>query len=1713
VLASISGLVTRESVMGQARDLQHRLSALSACLTAPSEDEARLLVELEEHLAQSWLPDTPAELSPRELSIERATWYAAESLPAERRQRLERLAASADPARSPQYRVFRREAPLAAPILGVTVPAWGRGAAIDRTLGPFTSVDGRRFWFDFYRLARLIPMYLAGDSLPAILFYVPHRGPGDLLPIADAPALRHELAGSSFWIRADLLAPAAPAGGYIGLRIGGGQLELEARPMNVDGKLTLPVGARCRVHLALLTETAGGGPPGQAGVDAARAALVLPSAVSFELAAGHAAVVRLASASWTLYDQPIDFASTEAGAPAYEAALSSVVIPLAASAPQISVRDVRSPFAALDGEAAIQRAGWALPLAMIDIDSPTEASGAGGLAIQAGSALTLTWRGLRDGPIQLPAPWIVLSPGLIVVADLHASNRYANQRFRLWRDEDSRFRSELSLRYTASFPVFYAAAAAGSELVLAAASADARLDRPVDVAGTPFPARTTGSWLLLAHTDTARLVSFYEDSILLDSLAPDATWPVEPGQAVSLAIRNALFTITPINSVFLFGELRDEETVSRGTLLLGMGLYGLLPILPDPYAANITPAFRQLRTSRHRRQASLLLVAAVTWRKAATDDEPDDVATSFAFAPLGPHERAIAAWSSAAPRAQPPSRAPAVDCTTPRPARPGATSAPPLPWHQLSWTRYFGRFEVEQFALLDVSTNADQMGVSFAWFTVEDSGYVFYEMYRPRGPAAAPPPFPLAVRDLELSAQSRHVRAFTTPQVSWEPLFNVTAPPAPGVLDPPHGLNLFPDDGGPSRLFNDSVELVPIAPIPVTELLVQDFEQRAHGFTGALFTLPFGLRAFAELSRRDQVSGDQEPARLSFNRPEYADGALRGGLQLRVDAPTRPDASPSFRGSTLQLNNVLRPDGGPTFTGTLGQSVAQIFNNEFFFGGPTPGFKEIGVPLTRIDFCGYGASIFSHWENPHAAIAATSQAHFEVFLGRTAHEVIQARSLLYPWGVRVVRTIIIFRVSTAYVYRYDTGWQAESDGVYDFRYDVHAEIGGSRVLVSRPSPYEIHPGVVRGVFAVRNIRETTDVPAFGATWSKQSGESYVDDAGTLRTVEGAAGLTLEVALQPVYFDADVALEGVISGETGGRVPSRGMLGYVQLAPRGEPLPPHLFAALLDYQLGSLGGPVDCSIDVGWSGQKMRVSRVDVSSSQDTAGDPIFAGTARGAVVLPRDGSWSVVEHSQATGEVTPLDPQATVPLIRRGQLDPATQTTDAVPGDLFRLADPIDLLQAPPGAGTRNYGLLQTTGTQKALFRQPSFQLGRDVLLGARPDFADAYRMLGSTAIFPNVADALPLDLGELTTRIVDEGYRLLDSLGASRVLEQILPDQTLYLVNLPSLKIYVEYARKDTAGDPIDPGMLRFGFDAAAAEMGRRWLSKVNDIGMVVDLGPLERLMIIKGRFDAEKGAEPAFLQPEIELSDALQPIVDLLQILARLQGEDYAGALQKGLEIAMSNSAASWRYSFEARKEIPLVKFPPGLAYNDPNAPLKLECHLGLGVYFDAGLELPSAPGELVPSAGAFLEFGGRLSVMAVSVSVGTIYATGAVDLRIAADVKSGPSLFMKFGFGAEIVVGIPVVGNVSLLYMVSVEIGLTSESLSVGAALLFRGRAEILGGLVTVTIMIEAKGIVERALPPAPERTDMIAQVTFGLDISIFLVINISFSKSWQERRQIA
>src|SRR5439155_26639301 len=149
------------------------------------------------------------------------------------------------------------------------------------------------------------------------------------------------------------------------------------------------------VELDLQPQAAPPGGGANAGRDAADADLQLPPAVSFTLADGHAEVTQLADASWMLYGQSVDFRWQGGAAPTYEAPLESVLIRMTTSTPEIEPAPAESPFVDLAGPAPIHRAAWSLPAATIDVSHPTEASGAGGLAVQSGPGLSITWRGLR----------------------------------------------------------------------------------------------------------------------------------------------------------------------------------------------------------------------------------------------------------------------------------------------------------------------------------------------------------------------------------------------------------------------------------------------------------------------------------------------------------------------------------------------------------------------------------------------------------------------------------------------------------------------------------------------------------------------------------------------------------------------------------------------------------------------------------------------------------------------------------------------------------------------------------------------------------------------------------------------------------------------------------------------------------------------------------------------------------------------------------------------------------------------------------------------------------------------------------------------------------------------------------------------------------------------------------------------------------------------
>ncbi|MGB7839875.1 MAG: hypothetical protein WBL40_17380, partial [Terrimicrobiaceae bacterium] len=559
---------------------------------------------------------------------------------------------------------------------------------------------------------------------------------------------------------------------------------------------------------------------------------------------------------------------------------------------------------------------------------------------------------------------------------------------------------------------------------------------------------------------------------------------------------------------------------------------------------------------------------------------------------------------------------------------------------------------------------------------------------------------------------ARDVRAFTVPQIQWEPVWAIQNPNFPSPL-------VSADDGGATLLGIDTVNLVPIDPGHVVRNLVSEFQSQDPGITAAaLFTLPFGMKAVAA-PLRHPVPEAPLSQDVALNLVQPRNPELVGGLQVSLRAfnplSTTESESPAFPGATIQLRNGIDPASGAyrgisVLADLVQNAVEGIFNAEF-----APGSARARVPVTRIDFSGYGASLYSRWRNP-AESAKTSQVYFDVAVGRTAHEVVQVRSVLYPWGVRVVRTITIERTSGGGVFRRDSGWVAESDGVFKFR----AHTNGSVI--------ETHPGVVKGVFNVRRIRDTT----------------HVFERKFVLPLGGG------VRLAAVRFDADILVSDVVVGGSNGFVPSMDVIGFVQITPIDNPLTPYQFARLIDAE-GPIGGPVDCVIDIGHSGLKMRVTRVDVAAAE-TTGRLEFAAAARGSLLLPRNGQWSFVRQPvDVSAECIPADPHAGVSLVRQG-LHTQSDATNTSP---YLLSEPADLFA--PGKSGFNAALLWSMGTQSVLFARPHILKGTSAIRSVVPPLlADPFAIAATSSVFPAAFACLKIPVANYSLDIIGESqFRL----------------------------------------------------------------------------------------------------------------------------------------------------------------------------------------------------------------------------------------------------------------------------------------------------------------------------------------------------------------------
>lgn len=1641
-------------------------------------------------------------------------------------------------------RVFKREVPFISSQVKGSVPDWGRGAGIVNTIGPLINRDGRKFWFDLYRTIPVVQLWLQGAAQPFMLLPLEVR---NVLIIRGPQSFK--IPKGSVWIHADVFATTAPDNLYCGLTVAGGTLSFNSQLSITGGnKLVIPNGIEAKINLNLQQKIVTDVSPDDNGIDTKEATIKLPETLN--IAIKHTGkTIDAGAANWKLYGQQINFAFDKGKPMQWNPAINRILIPYKTDVAALAVLQSKSPVCKVEGKAAIVLSAWALNAAVININAPLVADGTGAMAVGVTDGLEVSWLGLKDANLfektntQLKNALVMLMPGRINIATLFASNPTGRQRYNLWQETVNAVEKPMQyidLFYTKQFYFFYDSLQAGTESVSVQANCKNYVDKPVQVNGLPFNVASSQTVFILSISKAQQIVMLYDDDIIKDNFlkniktVPGAPAPQITFETTGIALNNALFAVSPVYGMLLYGDLKTEDSFDNCLLVYSFGLLHYLPTLPDPYAANISLLKRGLKRSSLANnntgrvnqysisEINALLICLINWK------DMDAPAVNFF---LGDKP------------ANPTSLNP---LTNSRVVKKEGFSLSTLQNQELINSEIRGNldktFKVQNknwhastednnaasmmlnndiqemmrvnerisqgnispvrnvFTLLDVSTNADLMGVSLGF---SNDRFIFKRTHTVQDDVAANP---ISVIGMDVHATSRLVQMYALPQISWEPVINITTEITNVATDPFPGLLYFLNDGVPAQIANIGNKPVAIAPIPLSKKLTEWYKSDPDFAAWSFFTLPYGMLALAKY----QKQADGNSPLLELINKKF--GELNTALQIKtVGLDDKIKRNKKFFGSAHQLTNTYNawfPATGAR--SMLSGSVTKIFNTDF---GLISGFDpEKLVPLERYDFGGYGANLFSHWKNPNADIGQTSQAFFDVWRGRTAHEVVQVKSIIYTGcggKINVVRTITIYRGSNGFPWRVDSGWKAESDGIYDFR--TKSEPGRN---------YTFHPGMVEGAYNVRNIKEDNSLkPFIVKNWLKTTGK-YIDNQGDPQNVP-VGGILLDVELIPVFFDADLKIDNVVQGAANGLVPAQRILGYLQISPKGVIIDDEHFAALLN-EMEGLGGPVDCMVKINNTKQQMRITRVEAKPSMDGA-SRVFVASPLGTPVLPKDGSWSVVEHDLASKEVRPLSNNEVIPLIRKGKRDfpnadnqNYTQDKDLNPVNIAAASELFKDLETR----AKQFGFLQSTGENKVLFRNPLFEKGKNILQGSVPDLADAYRLMNSKGIFPKLENLPKMDeVGKLANQfgmnIIDEGYKLVNNTlaDAEKKLVQLLPEGPWYLVNTNDVKVYIEY--KPTKPNPADnpPGgkaLLDFDIDSKVNE----WVNKMNDITMVVDLVSFKRLLLIRGKFDTKKGESPSFVGPELEFGPDLKPVVDILVLLSMIATDaSYTDILKKGLKIAMSNSPNNWEYKFQADKEIPLLKFPPPLL-DTAAAPLRLEAGLKVGVYFNVAIPLPPTNGIPMPGAGAFVEFYGKLSVMCVSVGVGTIFAVGQVTVRISADTIKGPALYMKFGFGVEAVVALPVIGSVSVYFAVGVEMSLDSTQITIGAFVLFKGRAEILGGIVTITIQIEASGKVQKRIGgPAAGETNMIAQVTFSLDISICFIINISFSESWQEQRQIS
>lgn len=1415
-----------------------------------------------------------------------------------------------------------------------------------------------------------------------------------------------------------------------------------------------------------------------------------------------------------------------------------------------------SPVFNFNGSGKINNLCWYLqpvstthPLGIARLGLGTDA---GYLGFDTTDQFTFAWEGLENGPLKLKDLFLRTSNRAFFFTYTFNASKLASQKLQLWNANNSPKSSSL-------IDISFSAEAKGNfvshtstEQNVVNAGLNLNIDRPLLTNGNRIFYQAPGQVIFIRDEENIAV------AVLGTKINPAAAFENNGfRQLNSLALSNALILVNPVDLFFLVGILNVAGIVAEGQSFIRLPIRAVEHTLPDPY---ITSLFND-QPDNNDNQPTSSLMATIRWN--AIDGAELDMQLADVNGAVLTPKSTLPDDQLADVLLQFPLRHPAEaqydDLFRSALAAAGiAAGVNPeaIPYASYksfyqSKTNVAGAFSALHIlpgnvSLVDVSGRASQMGIAFSR-RLDSAENGIQQVYQNTGYNSAQT---YRIENNEVVSSGRFVRAFTLPQVDWEPIYFEEPNDSGDIFSREIP---FPTHGVPTRISSANRADVALAPLPVTKYIVEGFRNEENQYAAAAhFALPFGMNAIAlfhpfvpdvklpilndpRLVQR-QIREPYSYSILNFNQPDFnlKKAALTGALQIKVLSEGLPDISrdanrfpdPSFHGSVLQMPNSFSKlqiqNGvlGYEADSILGMPVTAQFNLVMYGqyvlqNGVAPPLiqftrsRTAKVPLRRIDFSGFGTSIFSNWLDKYADAGAVSQVKFNILIGRVAHEVVQIKSSIMPFFVPVVRTIIIERKNHGNIIRTDSGWVPTGPGVY--------HVG-----------YNCHPGVVKGVYNVSSIKDTEiELPQ--------------------KLINGDS-----VKMVGVYYDADVLLENVSSGfkvtaafadSADKLVPSKKQFGYIILGNNaGKKLDQYytkqdLQTFMTRPDVGVLGGPVDCVVNIAGTDQLMHVTRADVTATTST----LLVAAARGTLQLPKGGSWSVVK--KVTGGATlPLTNDENVPLIRNGilQFDIAENpTAPNFANSLHVLGNPLEIEKyaaAAPVPAAIEYALLQSTGTQKLLFPRPSFDSGNMIvvdgvnrvkpqILATNPVIADPYSLIKSNAIFPDNTDVLTLK-NQLTGVLADKLDINLDTAGisfpndiAAALVDFIPPEcipagdesRKLYLVKEDAFKIYIDYGLL-TLADGTKAAKQLFTAALNGTDDNNRWQMGNKEIAIVVELADFKPLLTVKGDFNAEPGSKPIFDNARIEWgSDGnLQKIIQVLSILSMLSKEDGTGDVVKdGFSFVMGNSPDSWSYKCTIEEKIPVIKFPSAvqLAQLPGPAPLIVEAGLDLGVFFN--LSLSADPNNLVKAgAGIVLGFEATIQVLLITIEVATAYGVGTAKVTVFVELPDAkPTFEFTMGFGATVAVQLPMVGYVSLTRVMSLGVSINnSPSMTVGQML--RGVLTIAGGLASVTLQVEASGTVSDKNAGA-DPSDWTATVrgVFELDVTVAFVLSWDFSKEFE------